>query len=450
MNTQDTIIAPATAPGEGGIAIIRISGPGALSSLKFFFQPSGKNISYESHRLYHGILNDENGEAVDEVMAVYMAAPRTYTCDDVVEIHCHGSQQIVKTILDLYQKTGIRLASPGEFTYRAFVNGRIDLSQAEAVARLIASNSDAARKLALSQVDGELSRFIFSITDVIKRILVLAEAWIDFPEEDLPDEDVNHMTSSVQDLLIKINEITSHYDYGRIQVEGACITLVGEPNAGKSSLLNALLGEDRAIVTHIPGTTRDLIEEGLFIDGMPVRLIDTAGLRATSDLVEQEGIRRAENKMDHSDLVLLLFDGSVQQPFDHSLIDKCLSYPTFLLVTKHDLAQPQIDSSLYPFPVFHVSAKTGYGITDLKKDIKNFLLHDPGQSVMLTERRHYEALIASKQNLLNFINLIQLSESMDLLAFELREALYHLGQISGETTTEDILDDIFSGFCIGK
>jgi len=454
MNSTDTIIAPATAPGEGGIAVIRISGAKALEFLKKFFRPSFVKAEYNSHQLYHGLLVDNDQQTIDEVMAVYMAAPRTYTREDVVEIHSHGSQQIVKSIIHLYLQNGLRLASPGEFTYRAYINGRLDLSQAEAVSRLIKSNSDTSRRLALSQVGGELSNLIYSFTKSIKHTLVLSEAWIDFPEEDLPEEDISFIYNSILDVFNSISSITDTFDMGRIQVEGASIMLIGEPNVGKSSLLNALLGEDRAIVTDIPGTTRDLLEEGVYIAGLPIKLIDTAGLRDTDDKVEKEGIRRAESKMASSDLVLLLVDGSDSSiSFESYAFKKCINYSTFLIVTKQDLLSTVVDLSNSPFPVFYISTKTGQGLDHLKESISSFLLKDSSYSsetVMLTERRHYEALLNSHSNLQKALNLVDMGGSLDLLAFELREALFHLGQISGETTTEDLLEDIFAGFCIGK
>ncbi|NOY12736.1 MAG: tRNA uridine-5-carboxymethylaminomethyl(34) synthesis GTPase MnmE, partial [Deltaproteobacteria bacterium] len=310
MFLSDTIIAPATAVGEGGIAVVRISGPQALSAMQEYFRPSSQVQNFKSLRLYHGFIVDRNEQHIDEIMAVYMAAPHTYTCDDVVELHCHGSQQVVKSILKLYFDFGLRLANAGEFTYRAFMNGRIDLSQAEAVAQLIHAKSDSSRRLALSQVEGLLSRELYQITDKLRTILVLLEAWIDFPEEDLPAEQLAFISSTVNQSIIKIVEITSSYNSGRVLLEGASILLVGRPNVGKSSLLNRLLGEERAIVTDVPGTTRDLLEEGITIAGVPVRLVDTAGLRQTEDPVEMEGVFRARNKIDQADLVLFLVDGS--------------------------------------------------------------------------------------------------------------------------------------------
>ncbi|PLY04644.1 MAG: tRNA uridine-5-carboxymethylaminomethyl(34) synthesis GTPase MnmE [Desulfuromonas sp.] len=454
MNTKDTIIAPATAPGEGGIAIVRISGSLALSALKRHFHPTSGVVDLNSHRLYHGRFYADGGQPVDEVMAVYMAAPHSYTCDDVVEIHSHGSQQVVKTILNIYQNEGIRLAMPGEFTYRAFLNGRLDLSQAEAVARLISSHSDNSRKLALAQVDGGLSREISSFAAEVKHTLVYVEAWIDFPEEDLPTEDIAQLATAMRTVCQRIEALTQGYDSGRILTEGASILLVGQPNVGKSSLLNCLLGEDRAIVTNVPGTTRDLLEEGLSIDGIPVRLIDTAGLRESQDSIEREGIRRAEQKLSSADLVLFLVDGSREvDDQDMYVHDRCLGLPTILIRTKQDVGLFDQDLSFTSFPVCSVSARTGEGVESLKQMIAEHLGCDSAigsETVMLTERRHFEALIFAQKALIAFIELLDRGETLDLLAVELRDTLYHLGQISGETTTESLLDDIFSGFCIGK
>ena len=454
MNTKDTIIAPATAPGDGGIAIVRISGIESLPALLHFFRSSSGKKQLKTHHLYHGLLNDSFGQPIDEVMAVYMAAPHTYTRDDVVEIHCHGSRQVIKSILNLYQSYGLRLAEPGEFTYRAFINGRLDLSQAEAVSHLIHSKTDSSRKLALAQVGGALSCEIYSFTAGLKNVLVLTEAWIDFPEEDLPVEDIQFLNRSVQEIRSKINVITDSYACGRVLSEGVSILLVGQPNVGKSSLLNALLGEDRAIVTDVPGTTRDLIEEGLVIDNVPVRLIDTAGLRESANIVEIEGIRRAEKKLSQVDLVLLLVDSSKKlDEQDFYVYKQCVDLPVFLILTKVDLDSEILDLSFSDFPAYRVSTKIGTGLDKLRREIADFFVGDyslSSESVMLTERRHYEALLFCLKNLDNFLDLMTDNASLDLMAFELREALHYLGQISGETTTESLLDDIFSDFCIGK
>ncbi|MDA3904302.1 MAG: tRNA uridine-5-carboxymethylaminomethyl(34) synthesis GTPase MnmE [Desulfuromusa sp.] len=454
MNTTDTIIAPATAPGEGGIAIVRISGADAQAALLHYFQPSAKVTELESHHLYHGTLRDNTGCVIDEVMAVYMAAPHTYTRDDVVEIQCHGSQQVVKSIISLYLSHGIRLAEPGEFTYRAYMSGRLDLSQAEAVSSLIHAKTDSSRKLALMQVDGVLSREIYLFAAALKQVLVLVEAWIDFPEEDLPAEDLRKITTTIARVNSEILTITASYDCGRVLSEGASILLVGQPNAGKSSLLNALLGEERAIVTAVPGTTRDLLEEGLTINGVPVCLVDTAGLRESEDVVEVEGIRRAENKLSLADLVLLVVDASREiDEQDRYVLGRCVGTPTFLVFTKKDIKADAVVASFSDFPTYEVSAKTEEGLDQLRDGISTFLVGDylsSSESVMLTERRHHEALLFCLDGLGRATDSLAGDTSLELLAFDLREVLYHLGQISGETTTESLLDDIFSGFCIGK
>lgn len=453
MILNDTIIAPATAVGGGGIAVVRVSGPRALECLQLFFRPTRKPGKYRSHQLYHGHLVDRQGDHLDEVLAVFMAAPNTYTRQDVVEFHCHGSQQIVKSILTLFLEEGLRLASPGEFTYRAFINGRLDLSQAEAVAHLIHAKSDSSRKLALSQVEGQLSKFIFGITEKLRGIQVLFEAWMDFPEEDLPADNLSEIGRDVCGIISKIDQITDTYRCGRVLLEGASILLVGRPNAGKSSLLNRLLGEERAIVTDVPGTTRDLLEEGMTIGGLPVRLIDTAGLRQSDDPVEAEGVRRAKKKIDQADLVLLLVDGS--KPVDEQDLfayHACSKNKGFLVKTKSDL--PMVaDTSFCEFPGIGVSSKTGAGLELLQQEIAQILLagHFPSaESVMLAEQRHFDAIIACRNNLCLLTSGLKEGLFLEFLAFEVREALHHLGQISGQTTTDSVLEKIFSKFCIGK
>lgn len=453
MIISDTIIAPATAVGEGGIAVVRISGPRALEALRKYFRPTSNIQTFKSQQLYHGILVDQSEQHIDEIMAVYMAAPHTYTCDEVVEIHCHGSRQVVKSVLNLYFAFGLRLAEAGEFTYRAFVNGRLDLSQAEAVARLIHAKTDSSRKLALSQVEGQLSRQIHDFTDRLRQIQIFLEAWIDFPDEDLPQQDLRNARQQVSAILEKINEITDTYNSGKVLSEGASILLVGRPNAGKSSLLNTLLGEDRAIVTDIPGTTRDLLEEGITLAGVPVRLVDTAGLRQSDDPVEIEGIRRAKQKIGQADLVLLLVDGSKsvddQDTFSYRC---CQGAATFVVRTKIDLGQVA-DLSFSEYPVHPISIKTGEGLDRLKSVIADFLLGDYlnfTDSVMLVEQRHHDSLVAAARCLDRVCVALDTEQSLEFIAFDIRDTLQHLGQISGSTTTDSVLAGIFSQFCIGK
>ena len=453
MNTTDTIIAPATALG-GSIAIIRLSGPEALSALEKFFCPTSKCQPFSSHHFYHGHFVSIDGEIIDEVMALFMAAPRSYTAEDVVEIHCHGSHQVVKDILSLYQQAGLRLAEPGEFTYRAFINGRIDLSQAEGVASLIRSSSESARRISYAQAEGALGQAVFQFTDQLKNQLVFYEAWIDFPEENVPPVDLQRSCSAIVEIADQIDNLCNTYNHGKILLQGASILLVGQPNVGKSSLLNYLLGEDRAIVTATPGTTRDLLEEGLTIEGMPVRLIDTAGIRITTDPVECEGVKRAEDKLSQADLILILFDSTREiDEQDQYIIDQCTNRPHFYVWTKRDLAPFSDHNLVDSASTYRISTKTGEGIDSLRRGMVSFLLgHQPlaNETVIISEQRHYEALYRVRTNLQNFISMSHADEPAELLSFELREALYWLGQISGETTTESLLDDIFSSFCIGK
>ncbi len=453
MNRQDTIIAPATAVGESGVAIVRISGDKSLLFLDSFFVPKRKVDKFTSHFLYYGHLIDKHGELIDEVMAVYMDSKCSYTFESVVEVHCHGSRQVVKKIISLALNHNIRLAAPGEFTYRAFLNGRLDLTQAEAVSRLIHSTSEFSRKTALSQLHGYLSRQIYAYSHRIKDLVVYLEAWIDFPEEDIPQADADHFRQKVSDLVDEMQQLADTFKVGQVVHDGATVVLVGQPNVGKSSLLNALLQQDRAIVSSIPGTTRDFIEENLNIDGVTLRLVDTAGLRISSDDIEKEGIRRTQEKLKQSDLVLFLHDSTTQ--FDEQTLNMIDSVDRNLLVlvlTKIDLAGDLPVTDFHSGTVCCVSSHTGAGIDTLKSTISTLLYknyHPDTESAYITERRHYEALLLSVQCLNRFLaNYEQLTA--DLVAADLRDALRALGMITGQVTVDSILDGIFSKFCIGK
>lgn len=455
MNDRDTIIAPATPVGNSGIAIVRISGSASFSFLQRHFLAHSGASRFKSHQLYLGKLVDSAEDVVDEVMAVHMHAPRTYTCEDVVEIHCHGSRQVVKAILDLAIAHGIRLAKPGEFTYRAYLNGRLDLTQAEAVSRLIHSKSEYSRKAALQQLDGLLSRRIHSFSSQLKDVLVMLEAWIDFPEEDLPEENIEHIRQSTKLLLADMESLANSFRVGQRVHDGVTVVLVGLPNVGKSSLLNAFLEEERAIVSAIPGTTRDLIEQSVDMAGLTVRLVDTAGLREANDYVEREGVRRAQEKLKTADLVLLLMD-STERPCQEflSLFQLCKPHPTVLVLTKSDLsvASQKAETSFFSGPIFSVSAKSGEGLDDLRQHIVESLYKDhipDAEPTYLTERRHFEALVCANSSVRIFLNNMN-QTPVDLLAIDLRDALHHLAAITGEVTTNSILDDVFSQFCIGK
>ncbi len=453
MNSQDIIIAPATPPGEGGVAIIRLSGKGCLDLALDYFRASGSQTSPNSHVFYHGFIFDDSGSDVDEIMFVYMASPRSFTAEDVVEIHCHGGHQTVSKILQIFISAGARLAQPGEFSYRAFLNGRLDLSQAEAIADLIHARSDKARTLALSQLEGRLSQSLYKLKEQLKDILALIEAWLDFPEEELPQENIIQIRQQVESSIVQLQEMVSSYNTGRFYTEGVSLLILGKPNVGKSSLMNSLLGEERAIVTEIEGTTRDFLEEGLVINGLPVRLIDSAGVRDTLDPIEKEGVNRTLGKIKSSDLILLLFDGS--QGFsseDKAALDRCVHTNFLVLLTKADLPQRCILPDL-PFEPLAISTKTGQGLDLLRKSIHGALIEADIQqedSIFITNQRHQQAAISTTISLRRFLDALDQSFSLEFLAVDIREALNSLGQITGETTNDDILESIFSRFCIGK
>ncbi len=453
INDDETIIAPATAVNESGIAVIRISGNKALLFLTNFFRPVGQVKEFKSHQLYLGHIVDSNCEVVDEVMVVYMAPPHSYTTEPVAEVHCHGSRQVVRFIIELAVDFGIRIAQPGEFTYRAYLNGRIDLVQAEAVSRLIQSTSELSRKSALQQLDGHLSRELYKFANAIKALLVQVEAWIDFPEETLPDENINIILSSAMGTYADMLNLLATYRSGQHVHEGAVIALAGLPNAGKSSLMNALLQQDRSIVSDIPGTTRDTIEQTTQISGIKVRLVDTAGLRDSDDFVEQEGVRRARNVVASADVILLILDGSV--PVSDQFLDLLSDFSgsqVVLVINKSDLHFVLDNFSFFPGPIVRLSAKYGDGIQDLVATLSSLLVKDylsSSESPYITERRHYETLSAASRHLNSFINNIGRID-LDLLSIDLRATLDALGRITGVVTTDDLLDGVFSSFCIGK
>ena len=452
INNDKTIVATATATGEGGIAIVRLSGPLSFSSLLRFFTPTTPFDKPCSHRLYHGYLRSPDGRLVDEVMAVYMPGPKSYTGEDVVEIHCHGGRLIVSKILDLFLDDGLVLAKPGEFTLRAFRNGRIDLSQAEAVIDVIRSRSDAASQIALRQLEGVLSKQVYFFRDQLIEVLALVEAHVDFPDEDIDPPAIFAIHKTVSDIIQKISLLLQTFDQGRVLREGATVLILGRPNVGKSSLLNALLGEARAIVTEIPGTTRDTIEENLVLDGIPIRLIDTAGVRDVDDVVEMEGVRRAREKCKTADIVLLVVDGSQPITSDDDLaLDACLEKKPLLVVNKSDCGFTPLPEKFTKLDSISLSAKTHDGF-DLLHNLllKQFSANgEVSESITVSDRRHREALLQSREALDRFLLSVD-NLSPEFLALELRDALSALGEITGETTPDEVLDRIFSKFCIGK
>ena len=460
MYIRDTIAAIATPLGSGGVGIVRVSGSDAERIGLAVFHKAGSNDGggFESHRLFYGHLSHPvDGCLIDEGMAVLMRAPRSYTCEDVLELHCHGGHFVVRAVLEACIAAGARLAEPGEFTRRAFLNGRIDLTQAEAVMDLIASRTERSLSLAQSQREGHLSRALAALRTPLVEALALVEAHIDFPEDEVDPAVFAIVEQQTSAVLSRIDQLVASFSTGKVLRDGVSVLLIGRPNAGKSSLLNALSGTDRAIVSDLPGTTRDLIEESISISGLPVKVIDAAGIRSHhTDCVEEEGVRRALEKVAEADLVLLLLDGTTDQHEELSaLVDGLGATPYLLVITKADLPQ-QIDLSRLtaPLGVCPVSARSRDGIECLSQMIYDHFVQtsllSSDESAVISSVRHRDILLRVRQSLLAFADNVVFGLPPELLALDLRAALSALGEITGETSTDELLDVIFSSFCIGK
>ncbi len=457
---DDTIAAIATPPGAGGIGIVRISGPGSEDVCQVLFRPKSTAGPLKSHHFYHGdIVSSANGNAIDEVLVVLMRAPNSYTGEDVLEIHCHGGNLILHAVLTEAIMKGCRLADRGEFTKRAYLNGRMDLLQAEAVMDLITARTDRGREIALAGLKGNLSEKIQSIRSDLIEILSFLESSIDFSEEEISSPEFSRPHwQEIEGILASINGILETYREGKLFRDGFNVVITGRPNVGKSSLLNRLLGERRAIVTSVPGTTRDFIEETVNINGIPVLLTDTAGIRKFPEEVEREGIALVWEKTLMADMVIVLVDGSTPlTEEDVEVIDKNRKKPLILAVNKSDLTHQIPDkhiSEVFPgISAVWISAKYGEGIEALKEKIKAMALDNEDYStsdLLLTNLRHKSALQKAASSLLAAQSGILNGNSAELTAFELKESLDHLGSIAGDTTSEDILDKIFSTFCVGK
>ena len=456
MYIEDTIAAISSPQGEGGIGIVRVSGSHAEAiGLRLFRFRKGD--AFSSHFLHYGsLVSPDNGAVLDEAMAVLMRAPHSYTREDVLELHCHGGMLVVERILASALACGARLAEPGEFTRRAFVNGRIDLVQAEAVMDVIAAKTEASLALAQNQRAGALSARIDAIRHAMTRSLAFIEASIDFPEEGIGEIDTASLRSGVSDALDEIGSLLSGFDEGRILRDGISVLIVGKPNAGKSSLLNRLLKENRAIVTHIPGTTRDIIEETVNLGGLAVRLLDTAGIRHTDDVVEREGISRALDKIPLADLVLFVLDSA--RPFneeDRLILDAVKGKTVIAVLNKDDLPLAlELPAEMAVMPRVTLSAGKGSGIDGLRELIRKTFLHgstlDSREFVAISRARHRDALTSASSVLRCFLTGLERGRELETLAIDLRDALSAVGQVTGETTTDDVLDVVFSSFCIGK
>lgn len=460
MKNEDTICAISTPIGEGGIGIVRISGKDAiLIADKIFFPKINKKLSaLPSHTIHYGEIMDDSKEKIDEALVSIMKAPNTYTKEDVVEINCHGGALPLKKVMELVVKNGARIAEPGEFTKRAFLNGRIDLSQAEAVIDIINSKTDDSLRLAVNQLSGILSKKVNAIREELISIIASVEASIDFVDEDIEFISRHEMGKRIKKAVDEIEALITTADEGRIYKEGIATAIIGRPNVGKSSLLNALLKEERAIVTPVPGTTRDVIEEWVNIKGMPLRILDTAGIRHTEDIVEIEGVKRSRAAIKSADLILLLIDGSVKlNEEDKSLIEEVGNKRLIVLLNKSDLPplvkKNDIEKALPEKEIVSISALTGEGIDRLRSVIHGLLFKGritAGERPIITNLRHKTALEKTKKALETLEGSLKNEMSEEFLAVDLRGALNALGEITGETATEDILNRIFEEFCVGK
>ena len=456
--SEPTIAAIATPPGPGGIGVIRLSGTRSLAIATELFRAKRRR-PLQSHRLTYGhIIHPANQQIIDEVLLVYMAAPHTYTREDVVEIHCHGSYLILQEVLDLLISAGAQLAQPGEFTKRAFLNGRIDLTQAEAVMELLDAKTASSLDMARQQLSGRLCDQIEACRQALGRSLAILEVAIDFPDEDVDIVQPAAMaTALAEEVLTPLAALLAAADSGRIFREGISLVILGRPNVGKSSLLNSLLGEDRAIVTSVPGTTRDTLEELVDIGGIPVRLTDTAGIRQDAGEVEEIGIRRAHEKLAAADLVLVMIDGSVGITEEDQRLANLSDKPRLYAINKIDIIadyKPQeFAKQLADQPLVSISAKKGLGLEELKEELVRLATGgngwDPGHGAV-PNIRHQHALQQTSEATERVIDGLHLGLPADLLAIELQAALDSLGEIIGTTTNEDILDMIFTQFCLGK
>ena len=459
MFIDDTIAAIATAPGEGGIGIIRISGPKSLEvAEEIFFSISGKKISeYPARTLIFGNIKDGD-KKIDEVLVAYMKGPNSYTAEDVIEINCHGGFISVKRILELVLSKDVRLAEAGEFTKRAFLNGRIDLSQAEAVIDVINAKTDKAHEVAENQLDGSLSNRIREFREKVTELLAQVEVAIDYPEEDIEFIAYTTLEEKTRESNKDIKKLYETSESGKIFREGLKTVIVGKPNVGKSSLLNSILGENRAIVTDIPGTTRDVIEEFVNIKGIPLKIVDTAGIRETDDVVEKIGVEKSMASFDTADLIIMVVDSSSElSEEDREILEKVQGKETILLLNKTDLPQvideEEVKKYVNEENIIKISALHNEGIEDVHDRIEAMVYKGDIKSssnVIITNSRHKDALYRAMKSAEDAMRAIEDRMPLDFVEVDLKNIWDYLGYINGDTVSEDLLDNIFHNFCIGK
>lgn len=452
----DTIAAISTPKGEGGIAIIRISGDKSFEILDKIFIKKNPNADLGFYKLNYGFIKDGE-KTVDEVMAVRLKAPKSYTCEDIVEINCHGGTLVSEKVLELVLRNGARHAESGEFTKRAFMNGRIDLSQAEAVMDIIQGKTEKSVSLSLDQLRGDLRDKVNEFKKALLDIAAHVNVVLDYPEEGIDDPLPAELRNNLEKVYEEANRLIDSYDTGKKIKEGIKTVIVGKPNVGKSTLLNALLHEERAIVTHIAGTTRDVIEEIINIKGIPLVLVDTAGIRRTDDIVENIGVEKSKQFIEKADLVLLVLDASKElETEDLEVITKIKenNKKVIVLLNKIDLNK-KINLEGYSLEnIVEISAKDNIGIEDMQEKIYSYIVEEDvensSEKLIITNIRHKTALEKTKDAIRNIFETIDMGLPMDLISVDLKEALDSLSEITGEISSEDILDHVFGNFCVGK
>lgn len=452
----DTIAAISTPKGEGGIAIIRISGDKSFEILDKIFIKKNPNADLGFYKLNYGFIKDGE-KTVDEVMAVRLKAPKSYTCEDIVEINCHGGTLVSEKVLELVLRNGARHAESGEFTKRAFMNGRIDLSQAEAVMDIIQGKTEKSVSLSLDQLRGDLRDKVNEFKKALLDIAAHVNVVLDYPEEGIDDPLPAELRNNLEKVYEEANRLIDSYDTGKKIKEGIKTVIVGKPNVGKSTLLNALLHEERAIVTHIAGTTRDVIEEIINIKGIPLVLVDTAGIRRTDDIVENIGVEKSKQFIEKADLVLLVLDASKElEAEDMEVITKIKenNKKVIVLLNKIDLNK-KINLEGYSLEnIVEISAKDNIGIEDMQEKIYSYIVEEDvensSEKLIITNIRHKTALEKTKDAIRNIFETIDMGLPMDLISVDLKEALDSLSEITGEISSEDILDHVFGNFCVGK
>ena len=452
----DTIAAISTPKGEGGIAIIRISGDKSFEILDKIFVKKNPNANLGFYKLNYGFIKDGE-KTVDEVMAVRLKAPKSYTCEDIVEINCHGGTLVSEKVLELVLRNGARHAESGEFTKRAFMNGRIDLSQAEAVMDIIQGKTEKSMSLSLDQLRGDLRDKVNQFKKALLDITAHVNVVLDYPEEGIDDPLPAELRNNLEKVYEEANRLIDSYDTGKKIKEGIKTVIVGKPNVGKSTLLNALLHEERAIVTHVAGTTRDVIEEIINIKGVPLVLVDTAGIRKTDDIVENIGVEKSKQFIGKADLVLLVLDASKElENEDIEVINQIKENKkkVIVLLNKIDLNKKINLEGHNLENIVEISAKDNIGIEDMQEKIYSYIVEEDvensSEKLIITNIRHKTALEKTKDAIKNIFETIDMGLPMDLISVDLKEALDSLSEITGEISSEDILDHVFGNFCVGK